>query len=144
MIRRIPKLTFKEIFTAQTDDTPIQFFRYVFAGGIAFVVDFACVYFLEKAGLHYLAAAALAFVAGLTVNYALSKRFIFTGKRMNRAVEYIAYGVIGLVGLGLTELLMLLITGCMGLYFMVSKAVAAVVVLGWNFFARKSLLYKKR
>ena len=51
--------------------------------------------------------------------------------------------MISLIGLGLTELLMWLFTDGLGLFYLVSKAIAAVIVLLWNFFAKK-LMYRKK
>ena len=39
---------FKKLFVGDTDNTLIQFFRYVFVGGLAFVVDFALSYLLFR------------------------------------------------------------------------------------------------
>lgn len=120
-----------------------QFIRYGFVGGVAFVADASALYLLHWLGLYYLAAGALAFLAGLIVNFLLAKRLVFTraSKRTGRLGEFAAYGLIGLTGLGLTELLLFVFTEFFGLYFMLSKAVAAALVLLWNFAARKIILY---
>ena len=39
---------FKKLFVGDTDNTLIQFFRYLFVGGLAFVVDFALSYILFR------------------------------------------------------------------------------------------------
>lgn len=132
------------LFVTPTRSTPVQLFRYAFVGGIAFLADAGTLFLLETAGLHYLFAAALAFLVGLTVNFLLSKRFVFSedARRVGRAGEFVAYGLIGLAGLGLTELIMYLMTGVLGVYFMLSKIVSAAIVLLWNFAARKLFLYR--
>ena len=134
----------QKLFVTPTRNTLVQLFRYAFVGGIAFLADAGSLFLLEKAGLHYLIAAALAFLVGLTVNFFLSKRFVFSedARRVGRAGEFVAYGLIGLAGLGLTELIMYLMTGVFGVYFMLSKIVSAAIVLLWNFAARKLFLYR--
>ena len=52
-------------------------------------------------------------------------------------------GALYLIGLGLTELLMWAFTDGLGLFYLLSKAIAAVIVLLWNFFAKK-LMYRKK
>ena len=129
------------LFAAESNNTVIQFIRYIFVGGAAFVADAGSLW-LVSLFAHYLVAAAAAFIIGLIVNFALSKLFVFTDNTHSKAAEFITYGLIGVVGLGLTELLMYLFTEKLGLYFMLSKIITAVIVLVWNFAARKIILYR--
>jgi len=92
--------------------------------------------------MHYLTAAAVAFIFGLVFNYILSKKFVFTKAAANAKAEFPTFAVIGVIGLAFTELLMYLFTGVLGFYVLVSKAIAAVIVLFWNFSARKLILYR--
>ena len=131
----------KQIFTEDSDNTVIQFIRYIFVGGAAFVADALSLWLISLFS-HYLVAAAAAFIIGLIVNFTLSKLFVFTDNKHNKVAEFITYGLIGLVGLGLTELLMYLFTEKAGLYFMLSKIITAGIVLVWNFAARKIILYR--
>lgn len=62
-----PTDKFKKIFYGASDNLLIQFVRYFFVGGFAFIVDFGLLYILtEYAGLHYLLSATLSFIAGLS------------------------------------------------------------------------------
>lgn len=133
---------FRGLFSEPTEDTLVQFFRYIFVGGVAFVAD-AAVLWLCSLAMHYLIATAIAFIAGLAVNYALSKWLVFTEKKTKAAVEFLIYGIIGLIGLGITEGLMYLFTDVVGLHLLISKIIAAAIVLVWNFTARKFTLYRK-
>ena len=62
---------------------------------------------------------------------------------MSAQMEFILFIIISLIGLGLTEWLMWLFTDGLGLFYLASKAIAAVIVLLWNFFAKK-LMYRKK
>ena len=63
----------KQLFSGDTDNTFIQFFRYVFVGGFAFVVDYGIMTALvELCRFDPVIAATISFVAGLLVNYVLS------------------------------------------------------------------------
>ncbi len=136
------KFDFKGLFVAPTSNSFIQFFRYVFVGGAAFLVDAGILFLLERLGLNYLVATIFAFIAGLVANYTMSKFLVFQKSTINGKLEFIFYGIIGLLGLGLTELFMYLFTDILGLYFMLSKIIVAVIVLIWNFLARKLILYR--
>ena len=55
-----PTHKFKKIFYGASDNPLIQFVRYFFVGGFAFIIDFGLLYILtEYAGLHYLLSATL-------------------------------------------------------------------------------------
>ena len=135
---------FHKLFYGSTDKLLVQFVRYFFVGGFAFVVDFGLLYILtEYAGLHYLLSATLSFIAGLLVNYIISCLWVFNGsKLMNRLVEFVFFAAIGVVGLALNDTLIWLFTDCIGTHYMFSKIVAAAMVYLWNFFARKYLVFR--
>lgn len=132
------------LFREKTTNIFIQFFRYIFVGGFAFLADAFTLWLCEK-WMNYMIAAAIAFVVGLAVNYALSIWFVFSEslKVKNKVKEFVVYGIIGLIGLLITEGIMYLFTDVFGLYFLISKIIAAAIVLVWNFAARKVVLYNK-
>lgn len=142
-MKKLKKL--KKIFIDETQNSFLQFFRYLFVGGIATIVDWSILFFTAKIGIHYLIAAIIGFVFGLIVNFLMSKKFVFSGEivRVNIWTEFFAYALIGLVGLGLTEIFMFLLTEIFLIYFMISKMISTVIVLVWNYLARKIILYKK-
>ncbi|HIZ26527.1 MAG TPA: GtrA family protein [Candidatus Barnesiella merdipullorum] len=135
---------FHKLFYGTTDKLLIQFVRYFFVGGFAFVLDFGLLYILtEYAGLHYLLSATLSFIAGLLVNYIISCLWVFSNSKFkSRIVEFLFFAAIGVVGLGLNDFLIWLFTDCIGTHYMFSKIVAAAVVYLWNFFARKYLVFR--
>ena len=132
------------LFREKTTNIFIQFFRYIFVGGFAFLADAFTLWLCEK-WMNYMIAAAIAFVVGLAVNYALSIWFVFSesSKVKNKVKEFVVYGIIGLIGLLITEGIMYLFTDVFGLYFLISKIIAAAIVLVWNFATRKVVLYNK-
>lgn len=144
-IRALTHFDFNTLFREKTTNSFIQFFRYIFVGGISFVADAAALWLCEKF-MHYMIAAAIAFVVGLAVNYVLSVCFVFseTEQVKSKAKEFIVYAVIGVIGLLLTEAIMYLCTDIIGMYFLLSKIVAAAIVLVWNFAARKKILYTNK
>ena len=132
------------LFRDKTDSTLIQLFRYGFVGGIAFLVDYGTLYVLtEFLGLHYLLSATLAFVMGLVTNYLLSIAWVFNShKSRSRWAEFTVFALIGIIGLGLNALIMYLCTDLLGMHYLISKLVSTVMVFFWNFFARKTILFK--
>lgn len=142
----LKKGDFKGLLIAPTEDTFLQFFRYIFVGGASFVADYVLLHIITEIGVYYLISGAISFIAGLCVNYALSKLLVFSKKTSGKekAIEFIVFAVIAVFGLVITEALMWTFTEKLGWYYMISKAVAAIIVLFWNFFMKKILLYKKK
>lgn len=135
----------KKIFSEPTTNSLLQFFRYGFVGAWATLADWGVLFLLtEAAGVHYLLSGVVAFLMGLTVNFLLSKKFVFSGEKNEHSssTEFVVYGIIGVIGLGMTALIMYVLTEKMAFYYMASKVIATAVVFVWNFMARKIVLYR--
>ncbi len=141
-----------KLFVGDTENTFIQFFRYLFVGGLATVVDWAVSYILFKFVFHEslaVVANSLSFVAGLIVNYIISTFWVFKpDKTKSRFVEFIQFAAIGLVGLlltmGITKLFEIWLADKTSAYQIIAKIVSTGVAFFWNFFARKILLFSKK
>lgn len=135
----------KRLFINDTTNWLIQLFRYIFVGGFAFTVDYSLLFLLtEFVGIYYILSATISFIVGLVINYIISTQWIFKKSKLsNRFVEFFIYGVIGVIGLVLNDLLIFLFTDIMGYHYLISKIIAAALVMGWNFIGRKTILFKK-
>jgi putative flippase GtrA len=133
----------KSFIFSKSDKTSVQFFKYVFVGGIAYCVDFGSLFFLtEVVKIHYLVSAAIAFILGLLTNYALSIFWVFSKRTLaNKRTEFLVFSMIGLVGLGLNEVIIWFFTESMHFHYLISKIFSTVVVFLWNFTARKKILF---
>ncbi len=151
------------LFISETNNTFIQFFRSLFVGGIATVADMGfLILFRELFKMPETGATVIGFVAGLTVNYIISTFWVFSkAKVQNRVFDFIAFAVIGIIGLGLTSLIIapFAMEGLFGegffvrnqifgsiiptdKYYIIGKLLATVIVYIWNFCARKFILYR--
>lgn len=98
----------------------------------------------ELAGWHYLLSAAAGFCAGASTVYALSVAWVFSERRFRRSDhEFIIFVSIGILGLGLTELVLYACTDLSGLDYRMSKVVAAAIVFLFNFSLRKLVLFSR-
>lgn len=141
----LKRFDLKGIFITPTKNGFLQLFRYLFVGGIATVVDWGVLFGMtEVFAVHEMVSAVFGFTAGLIANYLLSKLLVFSANEAKTGgfVEFLGYAIIGIIGLGITELIMLLGGFFPAVHYMLSKAAATVVVLVWNYLARKLLLYK--
>jgi len=118
-------------------------FRYIFIGGIAFIVDYSLLYILtEELKFYYIFSSFISFVAGLIVNYILSIKFVFEKRKMkNKKLEFIYFSLIGIGGILINQFLMWFFTEKIGLFYMYSKLLSVAMVFLWNFSIRKYFLF---
>ena len=127
------------------DNIIIQLFRYVFVGGTAFIVDFFFLYFFSDiCGIYYLISAVLSFIISVLVNYIMSTKWVFNQDNIeNKVLEFNLFILISTIGLVFTEILLYFFTDIVGLYYLISKIDSAIIVLFWNFLARRVMFYGK-
>ncbi|HSE61056.1 MAG TPA: GtrA family protein, partial [Candidatus Saccharimonadales bacterium] len=135
------KLTalWRTLFVGKPHHGWVQFFRYGLVGGVAAFFDIGSLYLLVSGlHVHYLVAVAVAFIIGVTVNYLLSIRWVFTSSDKKK-LEFALFVLIGIGGLGLNELLIWALVEFAHAHYIGAKLVAVIVVLIWNFGLRKVL-----
>ena len=145
-----------------------EFLRYAVVGGIAFVVDFAVFALFRElvfggsgTTVAITVSTAAGFIAGLAVNYVLSMLMVFRTEKQQKQGKSVhavlVFAAVGVVGLGLTELLQWLgevkllqtslgksindLLGGLGVYAV--KVVVAGIVLIWNYVGRKIFVFKE-
>lgn len=135
-----------EIFLNKTNHFFVQLFRYAFVGGIAFAADFFLLFLLtDKLHVYYLLSATTSFIIGLFVNYVLSVLWVFQARTFkNKWIEFLLFGIIGVIGLSMNDFFIWLFTEVVGFYYLKSKIISAVFVFFWNFIARKLTLFNAK
>jgi putative flippase GtrA len=94
-------------------------------------------------GWNYLLAATVSFLAGATVAYVLSVRFVFSAHRLHdRRLEFTSFVLLGLFGVAINLLVMFVTVGRLGMDLLYAKAVAACFTFVANFLLRRQLLFR--
>jgi putative flippase GtrA len=117
-----------------------QLARYFSAALLGYIFDFGTLVMLTKFfHVYYLISASIGFTVGLLITFVLSKKYVFGSSKVeSKSYEFGIFAVVGLVGLGLLNLLMWILSSKLGTNYVIAKILATVVVYGWNFFARRS------
>jgi len=123
--------------------TAAELLRYLAVSGAALAVDTACLLVVAQF-VHYLWAATLGFVLGAVTSYLLSVRWAFRHRRLAAfpRTEFAAFVAIGVVGLGLNNLVIYALVEHAGVSLLAAKAVAAVITFSFNFGLRKWGLFR--
>jgi putative flippase GtrA len=112
-------------------------------GGLGFVVDFGILFSLtEFCGVFYLISAPIAFAISILVTYLLCAGWVFDVRQVqNSHIEFVVYASIGIIGLGVNQVVIWAVVNCFGAYYIFGKLVSTFVVLVWNFSARRTILF---
>lgn len=129
--------------SAKHRNSLIQFVKYLFVGGVAFLFDFGTLYTLtEYAHFHYLVSSVFAFIIGLNVNYFLAKFLVFKESKIkNIKKEYVLIVLISLSALVINQFSLFILTEKIGMYYLLSKIITTVFLLFYNFIIRKVFIF---
>ena len=134
----------ERLFRNPAANIPIQVFRYVLAGGLAYIADYSSlIIFTEFFKIYYLMSAAAAFLLGSMASYVLNVAWVFDKRTFNnRYLEISIFCLIAVVGLFLNQYCIWFFTENVKLHYLYSKIIATMVVFVVNFFARKYVLFR--
>jgi putative flippase GtrA len=112
-----------------------KFLKFCIVGFSGMIIDFGTTWLLkEKVKINKYIANSTGFIFAATSNYLLNRLWTFHSENTNIAAEYISFMVISMIGLGMNNLVLYLLTEKMKLNFYLSKLFAVGVVTIWNFF----------
>lgn len=132
----------KKLLAEKPKAVHAQFIRYVLVAGVAATADTTMLWFLNaRLGINPLLAAAAGFTLGLVVNYLLSVAWVFEGSGKLTS-EFTLFALVGIGGLGWTELILWVCVDRVGMPVMAAKMTALGLVMGWNFGMRRRFVFK--
>lgn len=115
---------------------------YFIGSCLALALDTAVLLLSLSFGLSLAASATTGFLSGMSISYFVSVRYAFARRSVNdRRLEFISFVLIGLLGLGVTQLLLAFLTMQVHLPVLAAKAVTAGLVFFFNYSLRKHLLF---
>jgi putative flippase GtrA len=122
-----------------------RFFRYAFVGVSTFLLDLAILWVLiDYFSAPLLLAAGLGFLIGISINYCVSRVWVFTGTEQTFTRGYVYFVLLALIGVLTTVLLMWAITSFTSLHYITVRVLIAGFIgtltyfLNWYFNFRMS------
>lgn len=113
----------------------LKFIKFCVVGASGMIIDFGTTWVLkEKVKINKYIANSTGFILAATSNYLLNRLWTFQSGNSHIAKEYFSFMVISIIGLGINNLVLFLLTDKMKLNFYLSKLFAIGVVTIWNFF----------
>lgn len=116
--------------------------RFGIVGFIATIIDFVCLYiFKEFLNFNVILANTLSFTISVIYNYIASIKYVFdVDKNKNRKIQFIVFIVFSVLGLILNNLILYLLTDKLNIYYLISKIIATLFVMIFNYVTRKKFL----
>ena len=106
----------------------MQFFRYFFSGGSAFLLYlFLLFVFTEYLHIYHLVSLIIAYSTGIFLNFFISKRFVFSSGQKS-SFQIVKFFGVGLVGLCLQYGFVWASTNFLNLYYLYANIIASAVV----------------
>ena len=132
----------KQLFADPVESIFLQVPRALAVSVLALAVDFGLYAALLYIGMPALLAALIGYLAGGVLQYVLCSWWVFSTSLKNDALGFVAFLVLSLVGLGITELVILIVHDWLGFNPYVAKIGAVGLAFTWNFLSRKYLLFR--
>lgn len=111
-----------------------KFLKFCIVGSSGMIIDFGTTWLLkEKVKINKYFANSLGFIIAATSNYLLNRFWTFHSENTQVATEYISFVLISIVGLGINNSVVYILTERVRLNFYLSKLFAVAVVTIWNF-----------
>lgn len=130
---------------AKYKDKLWEMFRFAINGGVSFLVDYGImVALVELAGFSPFWAAGISFTVSVIVNYLICVLWVFKGEKNTGVMATVVFIGSSVVGLGLNQLFMWLFVDICGIYYMIAKVIATLLVMIWNYIAKRKALYSKK
>ena len=123
----------------------MQIIKFGMVGGLCFLIDYGVMIFLtEIFNINYLISSGISFTVSVIVIYILSMQFVFETEKDDSAMKkFIIFVVLSVIGLIINQILMWILVDKIGIFYMISKIGATVIVMVYNFITRKLILEKK-
>ena len=114
--------------------TLIRFLKYATVGAATFLFDLLLLYlFIDHLGTDYVLATPLAFAIAISVNYFISRRYVFTGTLRSVHTGYGIFLLIAGAGMAGVTGLMVLFVEVFRLPYLPARVLVAGIVGLWNY-----------
>ena len=111
-----------------------KFLKFCVVGFSGTFIDFGTTWFLkEKIKINQYIANSIGFIFAASSNYLFNRIWTFQSHNSRIPTEYLSFFIISVIGLGINNLLIKILSDIFKLNFYFSKVFATGVVMLWNF-----------
>ena len=120
----------------------VQIFNFGIVGFTATIIDFVFLYiFKEYFDLSVILANTISFILSVIYNYWASLTFVFdVNKEKDKRKNFIIFIIFSVIGLIINDIIIWIITEFTNIHYLISKIIATIIVMIFNFITRKKFL----
>lgn len=105
-----------------------RFIRYSLIGGVTFLFDLALLFIMiDYLGINYVVAAGLGFSIAVSLNYAISRNFVFKGAEISYRKGYVNFILIAAFGVLLVMAGVYLLVSMFAVHYLVARVAVSGV-----------------
>ena len=120
-----------------------RFLKYSVVGVSTFIFDLLLLFVLtDYVGINYIVAAGAAFVVAVSINYAVSRTYVFRGTERGVQSGYGYFIAIALIGLLFVMVSMYVLVDVLALHYLVSRVCIAGITGVFNYLTNLYLNFK--
>ncbi len=119
-----------------------EIFRFGVNGGVCFLVDaFIMAVLMDYTALPNWLCIGIGFTVSVILNYILCLVWVFKGAGKQDLKSQIIFIGSSVIGLGLTEVLMLFALNVLFMDKIIAKVIVTLIVMVWNYFMKRLAIY---
>ncbi len=112
----------------------IRFFKYWLTGSSTFLLDLLLLFiFVDYFEASYVSAASASFLIAVSVNYFISRHFVFKGTLRSVGRGYVNFILIALAGLIIIAVGMYVLTSILAVHYLLARITIAGMTGLWNY-----------
>ncbi len=122
----------------------LQFTKFALVGGVSAVLEISIFKFLtgQYGTENLIAFNVMAYSFAVVFNYILSRQFVFETGKYNTQTEFFAFCIVATIGLGINTTFLYIGFHYFKLHELIAKIFAIGITVLWNFFAKKTFVFK--
>ena len=128
--------------TKETEHLCVQIFNFGIVGVVATIIDFIFLYFFrDMCHFPLIMSNTLAFCISVMYNYWASMTFVFdVSESKSKKRNFILFIIFSVIGLMLNNVIVWFVSDKLSVYYLISKLIATILVMIFNFITRKKFL----
>lgn len=122
-----------------------QIIKFSIVGGLAFIIDYGILFLLSDVfNINYLISSIISFSVSVIFNYILSTQWIFLSSKnaSKKTFEFFIFITLSIVGLLVNSFIMWFFVEIINIHYLITKVIATLIVMIYNFISRKIFLEK--
>lgn len=127
----------------------LRFCKFCAVGFSGVIVNLGIMWLLtEKAGIFYIASAAISIEVSIISNFLLNNHFTFSDRRRHGITtllkRLLRFNAVSLFGIGINLITIWLLTSVFGIYYLLSNCAGIVLATSWNYLVNNWWTWKSR